>query len=80
MPHRFGMISGVFFDANRAPKLVRDIAEALPLKYVIDGLSGAMVSGKGIADNLTALAVVALWGALGVFLAVRGFSWEARRT
>ena len=74
------LISGVFFDANRAPKLVRDIAEALPLKYVIDGLSGAMVTGKGIADNLTALAVVALWGALGVFLAVRGFSWEARRT
>jgi ABC-2 type transport system permease protein len=74
------LISGVFFDANRAPKLVRDIAEALPLKYVIDGLSGAMVTGKGLADNLTALAVVLLWGALGVFLAVRGFSWEARRT
>jgi ABC-2 type transport system permease protein len=74
------LISGVFFDANRAPKLVRDIAEALPLKYVIDGLSGAMVTGKGLDDNLTALAVVLLWGALGVFLAVRGFSWEARRT
>jgi ABC-2 type transport system permease protein len=74
------LISGVFFDADRAPKLVRDIAEALPLKYVIDGLSGAMVTGKGLADNLTALAVVLLWGALGVFLAVRGFSWEARRT
>ena len=74
------LISGVFFDANRAPKLVRDIAEALPLKYVIDGLSGAMVTGKGLADNLTALAVVVLWAALGAFLAVRGFSWEARRT
>jgi ABC-2 type transport system permease protein len=74
------LISGVFFDANRAPKLVRDIAEALPLKYVIDGLSGAMVTGRGLADNLTALAVVVLWAALGVFLAVRGFSWEARRT
>jgi ABC-2 type transport system permease protein len=74
------LISGVFFDADRAPKLVRDIAEALPLKYVIDGLSGAMVTGKGLADNLTALAVVLLWGTLGVFLAARGFSWEARRT
>src|SRR3989440_13037915 len=74
------LISGVFFDADRAPKLVRDIAEVLPLKYVIDGLSGAMVTGKGLADNLTALAVVLLWGTLGVFLAARGFSWEARRT
>jgi ABC-2 type transport system permease protein len=73
------LISGVFFDADRAPKIVRDIAEALPLKYVIDGLSGAMVTGKGLSDNLTALAVVLIWAALGVFLAARGFSWESRR-
>ena len=66
--------------ANRAPKLVRDIAEVLPLKYVVDGLSGAMVTGKGVSDNLTALAVIAVWAALGIVLAVRGFSWEARRT
>ena len=74
------LISGVFFDADRAPKLVRDIAEVLPLKYVVDGLSGAMVTGKGVSDNLTALAVIAAWGALGIVLAVRGFSWEAQRT
>src|SRR6478752_4667168 len=74
------LISGVFFDANRAPKLVRDIAEVLPLKYVVDGLSGAMVTGKGVADNLTALGVIALWAAVGIFFAIRGFSWEARRT
>ena len=74
------LISGVFFDADRAPKVVRDIAEVLPLKYVVDGLSGAMVSGKGVSDNLTALAVIAAWAALGIVLAVRGFSWEAQRT
>jgi ABC-2 type transport system permease protein len=73
-------ISGVFYDANRAPKLVKDVAEALPLKYAIDGLSGAMVTGKGLSHNLTALAVILIWGALGVFLAVRGFSWEAKRS
>jgi ABC-2 type transport system permease protein len=71
-------ISGVFYDANRAPKLIKDVAEALPLKYVIDGLSGAMVTGKGLGSNLTALGVIAIWGAIGVWLAVRGFSWEQR--
>jgi ABC-2 type transport system permease protein len=71
-------ISGVFYDANRAPKLIKDVAEALPLKYVIDGLSGAMVTGKGLGSNLTALGVIALWGAIGVWFAVRGFSWEQR--
>jgi ABC-2 type transport system permease protein len=72
-------ISGVFYDADKAPKFLTDIAEALPLIHLIDGLSGAMVTGKGLSDNLTALAVLAVWAAIGIFLAVRGFSWEARR-
>jgi ABC-2 type transport system permease protein len=73
-------ISGVFYDAEDAPTFLRDIAEALPLKHVIDGLSGAMVTGDGLADNLTALLVIGLWAAAGIFLAIRGFSWEARRS
>jgi ABC-2 type transport system permease protein len=73
-------ISGVFFDADKAPKFLTDIAEALPLIHLIDGLSAAMVSGKPISDNLTALAVLAVWSAIGIFLAVRGFSWEAHRS
>jgi ABC-2 type transport system permease protein len=72
-------ISGVFYDAARAPAFLRDIAEALPLKHVIDGLSGAMVSGRGIGDHLSALAVISLWAAVGIRLAVRGFSWDQRR-
>ena len=73
-------ISGVFYDAKRDPKFLRDIAEVLPLKHVIDGLSGAMVTGRGIGHHLTALAVIGLWTALGFFFAVRGFSWEQRRS
>jgi ABC-2 type transport system permease protein len=72
-------ISGVFFDAENAPQFLRDIAEVLPLKHLIDGLSGAMVSGAGLEDNLPALLVLGLWGAAGAVLAVRGFSWDARR-
>src|SRR3954462_3374972 len=48
-------ISGVFYDADRAPTFLTDIAQALPLIHVIDGLSGAMVTGKSLADNLGAL-------------------------
>jgi ABC-2 type transport system permease protein len=72
-------ISGVFYDAENAPDVLRAIAEALPLKHLIDGLSGAMVSGEGLADHLPALLVLGLWIAVGLVLAVRGFSWEARR-
>ena len=73
-------ISFYVFDSSSAPGFLRQIAEALPLKPLIDGLSGALVTGSGLGDHLDALAVIALWGVFGIFLAVRGFSWEGRRS
>jgi ABC-2 type transport system permease protein len=71
-------ISGVFYDAENAPRVIKDAAEVLPLKHLIDGLSGAMVDGEGVNRHLVAVLVLAIWGALGLTLAVRGFSWESR--
>jgi ABC-2 type transport system permease protein len=73
-------ISFYVFDSDSAPGFVRTIADALPLKPLIDGLSAAMVTGSGLGGELDDLAVIVLWGALGLYLAVRGFSWEASRT
>jgi ABC-2 type transport system permease protein len=39
-----------------------------------------MVTGEGLSAHAGALAVLALWSAAGIVLAVRGFSWDARRT
>jgi ABC-2 type transport system permease protein len=72
-------ISGVFYDADNGPAFLRDVAQVLPLKHLIDGLSAAMVTGAPLSDNLGNLAVLGAWGAIGVWFAVRGFSWEARR-
>ena len=69
-------VSGVFYSSKELPPVLEGAAEALPLKHVIDGLSGAIVTGAGVADNIEALTVVALWGAAGLLLAVRGFRWE----
>jgi ABC-2 type transport system permease protein len=71
-------ISGVFYDADDAPAVIKDAAQALPLKHLIDGLSGAMVQGEGVGDHLVAVLVLAVWAAAGLTLAVRGFSWESR--
>ncbi len=73
-------ISGVFYDAARAPGFIKGIAQALPLKHLIDGLSGAMVTGTSLAANISSLGVIAAWAVLGVVLAIRGFSWEQRRS
>ncbi|MEA2310779.1 MAG: type transport system permease protein [Solirubrobacteraceae bacterium] len=74
------MIAGVFYDEARAPVVLRDIAEVLPLKHLVDGLSGAMVRGEGVGSHLTAVLVLAAWTVVGGVLAIRGFSWEARRS
>jgi ABC-2 type transport system permease protein len=69
-------LSFYVFDSSSAPGFLRNIVDALPLKPLIDGLYAAMVSGSGLSGRLDALAVIALWGALGIYGAVRGFSWE----
>jgi ABC-2 type transport system permease protein len=73
-------ISFFVFDSSSAPAFLRNIADALPLKPLIEGLSGAMVTGDPLSSNLDALAVIGLWGLFGVYFAVRGFSWEQSRT
>jgi ABC-2 type transport system permease protein len=67
-------ISGVFYSADELPEALRVIAEALPLKHLIDGLSEAIVGGGG--DPGTAAAVVAAWTVAGIALAVRFFRWS----
>jgi ABC-2 type transport system permease protein len=72
-------VSFYAFDTAKAPGFVETIADALPLKPLIEGLYGAMVSGQDLGHNLDGLAVIGLWGVLGVWLAIRGFTWEQRR-
>jgi hypothetical protein len=69
-------ISFYVFDSKSAPGFLRQIAEALPLKPLIAGLSAAMVTGTHLSSNLDGLAVIGLWGLFGLYFAVRGFSWE----
>ena len=38
-------ISGVFYSADELPGVLKAIAEALPLKHLIDGLSAGIVGG-----------------------------------
>ena len=73
-------VSGVFFDEAHAPGFMKGIAQALPLSHVINGLSGAMVKGTSLTTNVSSLGVIAAWAVLGIALAVRGFSWDARRS
>jgi ABC-2 type transport system permease protein len=67
-------ISGVFYSSDDLPEALKAIAEVLPLKHLIDGLSEAIVGGGG--DAAGAAAVVAAWAVGGIFVAVRWFRWQ----
>lgn len=69
-------ISGTFYSTKSLPTVLDALAEVLPLKHLIDGFSAAIVTGKSLGDNLTAVAVLGVWAALGAFLAIRYFRWE----
>jgi ABC-2 type transport system permease protein len=69
-------ISGVFYDDRHLPSVLKGIAEALPLKHVIDGLKGAIVTGQGITDHWGAIGALVLWAAFGIYASVRWFRWE----
>jgi ABC-2 type transport system permease protein len=73
-------VSFYVFDSTGAPGFLKTITDALPLKPLIEALAGAMVAGTHAPNHLDALAVIALWGAFGLYFAVRGFSWEQSRT
>jgi ABC-2 type transport system permease protein len=67
-------ISGVFYSADDLPPALETVAEVLPLKHVIDGMSAAIVGAS--VDEATAAAVIAAWAAAGIFAAVRFFRWS----
>jgi ABC-2 type transport system permease protein len=67
-------ISGVFYSSDDLPEALKAIAEALPLKHLVDGLSEAIVGSGG--DALTSALVVGGWTVAGLVLAVRYFRWE----
>ena len=66
-------VSGVFYSADSLPPVLEGLAQALPLKHLIDCLSYSIVGGGD--GTLTAAAVVAGWTVAGLALAVRYFRW-----
>jgi ABC-2 type transport system permease protein len=69
-------ISGTFYSTEHLPKAIAAVANALPLKHIIDGLYGALVSGKGLQHHVPAVIALLLWCAAGLTLALRYFRWE----
>jgi ABC-2 type transport system permease protein len=70
-------VSGVFISVDNLPNWLETVGKVFPLYHLADGLQTCLASGVGgtglDGGNVAALA---LWGAAGLFIAVRRFHWE----
>lgn len=70
------ILSGVFFSSANFPDAVQPVIQALPLTAQIDALRAIILDGATLADVSSELAVLALWGVVPFFAALRLFSWR----
>ena len=72
-------ISGIFIPLDNAPPWLTTVADFFPVKHYAEAMLTAFdpfVEGSGFA--WTDLAVVAIWGIVGLLVAIRYFSWEPK--
>jgi ABC-2 type transport system permease protein len=72
------IISGTFVSPATYPPFLRAIADVLPLTYFTRLTREVMVRNEHIWSDIGAVAVVLLWGAIGLVGAIRGFRWQPR--
>jgi ABC-2 type transport system permease protein len=69
-------IAGSFWSPHAYPRFLEVIANVLPLTYFIRMVRDIVLRDAQIWDEGTAVAVLAAWGAVGLFFALRRFRWE----
>lgn len=69
-------ISGVFIPNVNVPSWLRRVAELFPVQHLADGLHHAFdPSAHGVGLVWSDLAVLGIWTAVGLAVALRRFSW-----
>jgi ABC-2 type transport system permease protein len=69
-------LAGAFFSPRHFPQVLRAIADVLPLTYFLRLVRNVMLHGHEIWTQGTNVAVITVWGAVGVVVALRYFRWE----
>jgi ABC-2 type transport system permease protein len=72
------IISGTIFTPKEYPSFLRAIADVLPLTYFTKVMREVMVQHHHIWSVAGSLAIVVLWGVIGLVAAIRGFRWQPR--
>ena len=70
------IISGTFFTPNSYPQFLRVIAEVTPLTHYTRLTRDVMLRGEHLWPDWRQILVIGIWGAIGLFAAMRAFRWE----
>jgi ABC-2 type transport system permease protein len=71
-------LSGAFGPTENLPAVLEAVADVLPLTYFLDIVDGVYLDGESLFADPGALAIVAAWGAAGLAVAARWFTWMPR--
>src|SRR6266567_67899 len=69
-------LSGAFFSPHSFPAVLKAIANALPLVYMIRLVRDIAIHNQQIWNRPGDVAVIAAWGLAGAIFAARRFRWE----
>jgi ABC-2 type transport system permease protein len=72
------IVSGTFFSTRNYPGFLKAVADVLPLTHFTALTRHIMLDGRPIWTQAGHVGVVALWGAVGLAAAIKGFRWEPR--
>jgi ABC-type multidrug transport system permease subunit len=70
------VVSGVFFSAERFPKVFQPFIQVLPLTALNDALRSVILEGAHLQSQSPYLVILTLWGGLSFLLALHWFRWN----
>ena len=71
-------LAGSFGPTQDFPAVLDALAQALPLKHLLDVVTGIFVRDEPAVEHPVALAALVAWGVAGIAVAARRFGWEPR--
>jgi ABC-2 type transport system permease protein len=70
------VLSGVFFSAERFPKMFQPFIQALPLTALNDAFRSVILEGASLTSQSGELVIMVSWGLISFVLALRWFRWN----
>ena len=70
------LFSGIFFSSERFPPVLQPFVKALPLTQLNNALRAVILEGSTLTSQIWRLAMLAAWGGVSFFLALRWFRWN----